>query len=127
VSGVERDPALLTTAPAGSKILSDAGVPASNLKTERLSDMAESIIEHVGEQIDETAQKVSRAASAVADAFEDGVKTARRMAKRGEIAAEELIDDTRKHVKSRPLESMAVILAAGIAAGTLIGLLIRRK
>jgi ElaB/YqjD/DUF883 family membrane-anchored ribosome-binding protein len=49
------------------------------------------------------------------------------MAKRGEDAAEELIDDTRKHVKSRPLESMAVIFAAGIAAGALIGLLIRRR
>jgi ElaB/YqjD/DUF883 family membrane-anchored ribosome-binding protein len=89
--------------------------------------MTQSVIEQMGEQIDETAQKVSRAASAVADAFEDGVITARRMAKRGEVAAEELIDDTRKHVKNRPLESMAVIFAAGIAAGAVIGLLIRRK
>jgi ElaB/YqjD/DUF883 family membrane-anchored ribosome-binding protein len=87
--------------------------------------MAESIFEHVGDQIDETAQKITRAASAVADAFEDGVKTARRVAKRGEIAAEELIDDTKKRVKNNPLESMAVIFAAGVAAGALIGLLIR--
>lgn len=89
--------------------------------------MTQTVFEQMGEQIDETAQKVSRAASAVADAFEDGVITARRMAKRGEHAAEELIDDTKKHVRSHPLETMAVIFAAGIVAGAAIGLIIRRR
>ena len=89
--------------------------------------MTQTVLEQVGEQIDETAQKVSRAASAVADAFEDGIVTARRMAKRGEHAAEELIDDTRKHVQRRPFETIAVILAVGIAAGAVMGLLIKRR
>jgi ElaB/YqjD/DUF883 family membrane-anchored ribosome-binding protein len=89
--------------------------------------MTQSVIEQMGEQIDETAHKVSRAASAVADAFEDGVITARRMAKRGQHAAEELIDDSRKHVQDRPFETLAITFAAGIAAGAAIGWLIRRR
>jgi len=89
--------------------------------------MTLSVLEQMGEQIDETAHKVSRAASAVADAFEDGVITARRMAKRGEHAAEELLDDTRKHVQNRPFETIAVTFAAGIAAGAAIGWMIRRR
>jgi hypothetical protein len=57
--------------------------------------MTQSGLEQTGEQIAETARKASRAASAVAGAVEDGVEAARRVAKQGGDAAEELLDDTK--------------------------------
>jgi ElaB/YqjD/DUF883 family membrane-anchored ribosome-binding protein len=89
--------------------------------------MAQSVLEQMGVQIDETARKASRAASAVADALEDGGGAARRVAKQGSHAATELIDDTRRRVQRHPLETVAATFAAGIAAGTAISWILRRK
>ena len=89
--------------------------------------MAQSIFEQTGEQISETARKASRAASAVADALEDGVGAARRVAKQGGDAAEELLDDTKKRLQRHPVETIAVTFAVGIAAGIGIGWIMRRR
>jgi ElaB/YqjD/DUF883 family membrane-anchored ribosome-binding protein len=89
--------------------------------------MAQSVLEQIGERIDETTHKASRAASAVADAVEDGVDTARRAAKRGTYAATELLDDTKRRVKLRPLEAVAMTFAAGLGVGAAIGLILGRK
>ena len=89
--------------------------------------MTESAFEEMSERIDEAAQKVSRAANAAADALEDGVKTAKRMARRSRNATTEFLDDTRRHVQRRPIETIALIFAAGIAAGAAIGWMIRRR
>jgi hypothetical protein len=89
--------------------------------------MTQSVFEHIGEQIDDTTRKASRAASAVADAVEDGVMTARRAAKRGTYAATDLLDDTRRRVQVRPIETVAMTFAAGIAAGAAISWMMRRK
>ena len=89
--------------------------------------MTQSVLERTGDQIAETARKASRATSAVADAFEDGVEAARRVAKQGGDAAEEFIDDTTKRLQRHPIETVAATFAAGIAAGILIGWVIRRR
>jgi ElaB/YqjD/DUF883 family membrane-anchored ribosome-binding protein len=89
--------------------------------------MAQSMWEQTGDQFSDAAHKASRAASAVTGALEDGVASARRAAKQGGDAAAELIDDTKKRVKQYPLEAVAITLAAGIAAGAAIGLLLRRR
>jgi ElaB/YqjD/DUF883 family membrane-anchored ribosome-binding protein len=89
--------------------------------------MAQSVLKQVGEQIDETARKASRAASAVADALEDGVGAARRTAKHGAYAATEFLDDTKKRVRLHPIETVVATFAAGIAAGAVIGLTMRRR
>jgi len=89
--------------------------------------MAQSVLEQTGEQIAETARKASRAASAVADVLEDGVGAARRVAKQGGDAAEELFDDTVKRLQRHPIETIAVTFAVGMAAGVLIGWMLKRR
>jgi len=88
--------------------------------------MAQSIFEHAGKQMDETTDRATRAASAVAHALEDSVKAARRVAKDGTDAATELVYDTKKRVQRHPFESVAITFAAGIAAGTAIGWMMKR-
>jgi ElaB/YqjD/DUF883 family membrane-anchored ribosome-binding protein len=89
--------------------------------------MAQSLSEKVGVQIDETARKASRAASVVADALEDGCVAARRAAKQGTDAAEELLAKTRKRVQRHPIEAVAAVFAAGIVAGSAIRWLMKRR
>jgi ElaB/YqjD/DUF883 family membrane-anchored ribosome-binding protein len=89
--------------------------------------MAQSVLEQMDEQIDETARKASRAASAVADALEDGVGAARRTAKQGAYVATEFLDDTKKRVRQHPIVTVVATFAAGIAAGAVIGLMMRRR
>ena len=79
------------------------------------------------ERIEETARKASRAASAVADALEDGVGAVRCAAKQGSQAASELYVDTRRRVQRHPVESVAATFAVGIAAGAVIGWMMRRR
>ncbi len=89
--------------------------------------MMQSVLERTGEQVAETARKASRAASAVADALEDGVGAARRVAKQGGDAAEEFIDDTTKRLQRHPVETIVTTFAVGIAAGVMIGWMIKRR
>jgi ElaB/YqjD/DUF883 family membrane-anchored ribosome-binding protein len=89
--------------------------------------MTESVLERTGEQIAETARKASRATSALADAFEDGVEAARRAAKQSGDAAEEFMDDTTKRLQRHPIETVAATFAMGIAAGILIGWMVKRR
>ena len=89
--------------------------------------MAQSVLEQTGEQIAETARKTSRAASAVADALEDGVGAARRVAKQGGDAAEELFDDTVKRLQRHPIETVVVTFTIGVAAGVVIGWMMKRR
>ncbi|MGA3315683.1 MAG: hypothetical protein ABSC64_04510 [Candidatus Korobacteraceae bacterium] len=89
--------------------------------------MAQSVSERTGEQIAETARKASRATSAVADAIEDGVGAARRVAKQGGDAAEELFDDTLKRLQRHPIETIVVTFAVGVTAGIAIGWMMKRR
>jgi ElaB/YqjD/DUF883 family membrane-anchored ribosome-binding protein len=89
--------------------------------------MALTVLERAGEQIADTAHKASRAASAAADALENGVEAARCAAKQGCSSVAELIDDTKRRVQRHPIEMVAAALATGIAVGTAIGCMIRRR
>ena len=89
--------------------------------------MEQSVFEHVGQQIDDTTHKATRAASAIADALEDSVSAARRSARDGADAASEFLYNTKRRLERHPFETVAITLAAGIAAGATIGWLIRRK
>ena len=89
--------------------------------------MSQSVLERTGDQIAETARKASRATSAVADAFDDGVAAARRVAKQSGDAAEEFMDDTTKRLQRHPVETMVVTFAIGVAAGIVIGWMIKRR
>jgi len=89
--------------------------------------MAQSVSERTGEQIAETVRKASRATSAVADAIEDGLGAARRVAKQGGDAAEELFDDTTKRLQRHPIETIVVTFGVGVAAGIAIGWVMKRR
>ena len=89
--------------------------------------MMQSVLEQVSEKVAESAHQAARAASAVKDGLEDRVIAARRMARNGSNAAAELLDDTRTCVKRHPLETVVTTFVAGIAAGTLIGRMMKRK
>ena len=89
--------------------------------------MTQPVLERTGEQIAETARKASRATSAMADAFEDGVEAAKRVAKHSGDAAEEFVDDTTKRLQRHPIETVAATFAIGIAAGILIGWMVKRR
>jgi ElaB/YqjD/DUF883 family membrane-anchored ribosome-binding protein len=89
--------------------------------------MTQSMLDQVGEKAAETAHKASRATSAIADALEDGVAAARRAARQGGCAAEELLDDTKKCVKRHPIETVVTTFVAGMATGALIGWMTKRR
>lgn len=89
--------------------------------------MTQSVLERTVDQIAEPRRKASQATSAVADAIEDGVETAGRIAKQGGDAAEEFIDDTTERLQRHPVETIVVAVAMGIAAGIVIGRMIKRR
>ena len=89
--------------------------------------MAQSVLKQMSGQIDETARNASRTASAVADALEDGVGAAQRVAKQGGRAATELFNDTKRRVQRHPIETVAATFAVGIAAGAMLGWMMRRR
>jgi hypothetical protein len=89
--------------------------------------MAQSVLERTTEHIAESARKASRATSAIADVIEDGVGVARRVAKQGGDAAEEFLDDTTKRLQRHPIETVVATFTAGVAAGILIGWMVKRR
>jgi len=88
--------------------------------------MEQSVFERMGQQIDDTTHKATRAASAVADALEDSVMAARRMGRDGADAAAEILYNTKRRFERHPFETVAITFAAGIAAGTAIGWMMKR-
>jgi hypothetical protein len=88
--------------------------------------MEKSVFEHMGQQMDDTTHKATRTVSAIADALEDGADAARRAVRDGSDAASEFLYDARRRLQRRPIDSLALTLAAGVAAGALIGWMLKR-
>jgi len=89
--------------------------------------MSQTVVERTADHIAESAHGASRATSAVADAIEDGVGVARRAAKQGGDAAEEFLNDTTQRIQRHPVLTVATTFAIGVTAGTLIGLMMKRR
>jgi len=87
----------------------------------------QTVYEQTSEQIADTMHKASRAASAAVEALEDSVGAARRAAKQGGYAAVEFFDDAKRRVQRHPIETVVATLAAGIAAGAVISLMLKKK
>jgi hypothetical protein len=90
-------------------------------------EVKQSVLERTGEHIAESARRASRATAAVADAIGDGVEAAKRAAKQGGDAAEEFLDDTTKRLQRHPVETVVTTFAIGMAAGILIGWMLKRR
>ncbi len=78
-----------------------------------------SLLEKARERLMEAGGEVSRLKTEASQAVEDGVVAARRLARRGRYAAEDLIDDAAHRVKRDPLRSVAIGLAIGFGLGAL--------
>ena len=87
----------------------------------------ESFVEKADAQVTESIRRLSRASSAMADALDEGVGVIKRAVKRSGDVAEELLDDTTQRVKRHPMETMAIAVAFGLAAGLFIGWLMKRR
>ena len=74
---------------------------------------------HLGERLMEVGGEVSRLKTEASQAVEDGVAAARRLARRGRNATEDLIDDAARHIRHEPLRSVVVGLAIGFGLGAL--------
>lgn len=81
--------------------------------------MAKSVVDTTTDYISDSARKASQFTSSAADVIEDGLDTAKRAARDSCDAIEEFVHDTTRRVKRRPMESVLLALAVGIAFGFL--------
>ncbi|MEK7830200.1 MAG: hypothetical protein AAB401_03895 [Acidobacteriota bacterium] len=86
------------------------------------------------EALDTTTEQVVRAGLKVealkeqaSQSIEDGIEDAKRMAKRGRYAAEDLMEDTAHRIKQDPLRSVGVTFGIGFGLGAIVGLLAAHK
>jgi ElaB/YqjD/DUF883 family membrane-anchored ribosome-binding protein len=86
----------------------------SNLidKTSDLIDKAPSV--------DQVLREVSRIKEVVTEAVEDGVKQAVKAYKDGRQSADDIIHDTKRMVKQKPLEAVGIVFAVGVLTGALL-------
>ena len=78
-----------------------------------------SLLGKARERLMEIGGEVSRLKTEASEAVEDRVVAARRLARRGRYAAEDLIDDAAHRVKRDPLRAMAIGLVVGFGVGAL--------
>lgn len=83
--------------------------------------MAKSVVDKTTDYIGESARKASQFTASAADAIEDGMETAKRAARDGCDVVEEFVHDTTRRVKRRPIESVLLALAVGLAFGFVVG------
>jgi ElaB/YqjD/DUF883 family membrane-anchored ribosome-binding protein len=89
--------------------------------------MTQTVLERAGEQIAETVEKASRTTANIGKRLYEQLDETKIVAKRGVRAAEELLDDTRSHIKKHPATSVAGAFVAGLLLGAVAGWMIRRK
>ena len=75
---------------------------------------------HVGERLVEVGGEATRLKTAASHAVEDAVTEAKRFARRGRYAAEDLVENAAHRVKHDPLRSVAFGFALGISIGALV-------
>ena len=74
---------------------------------------------HVGERLVEVGGEAARLKTAASHAAEDAVTKAKRFAKRGRYAAEDVMEDAAHRVKRDPLRSVGLGFAIGLSLGAL--------
>ena len=90
--------------------------------------MSQTILDKTTETIGESADQASHATSAVADAItQDGGGAARRAAKQGGDAVEEILNDTTLGIQRQPLLTVALTFAVGFTAGALIVMIVKQR
>src|SRR5215510_3185820 len=81
---------------------------------------------HMSERVAHVGAEASRVRTRASHAFEDAMVEAKRLAKRGRYAAEDLVDDAAYRIKRDPLRSVAITFGVGFGVGLVAGLLVGR-
>lgn len=89
--------------------------------------MTTTVLEKTTEQLSETMEKASRATAKMGDLLQDKFESARRVAKKGAHAAEEILDETKQQIRHRPLGFVAATFGIGVLAGFVIGWASKRR
>jgi hypothetical protein len=77
--------------------------------------------------VDEVLREVSRISTTVTEAVEEGFKSAVKAVEQTRQATEDMIDDGKRMMRRKPVESAGVIFAAGMMAGAFITWLACRR
>jgi ElaB/YqjD/DUF883 family membrane-anchored ribosome-binding protein len=77
--------------------------------------------------VDDVLREVSRMRTVISEAVDDGVRSALRVVDQGRDAAEDALKDVRKAVHKNPLQSLGIVFAVGVVAGSLIAWLGSRR
>ena len=80
-----------------------------------------------GAQVAQVGVEAARVKERMEQAVEDGLTAARRAAKRGRYAAEDLLDETTHCVKQNPISAVAVSFWAGFGLGAIAALIASRN
>jgi ElaB/YqjD/DUF883 family membrane-anchored ribosome-binding protein len=72
-----------------------------------------------GAKVADVGVEAARIKETVEHAVEDGIIAARRAAKHGRYAAEDLVDEATHYVKQNPLSAVAISFWAGLGLGAL--------
>jgi ABC-type transporter Mla subunit MlaD len=89
--------------------------------------MSQTVMDRTVEHIADSAQQASRATNAVADAIGNGLGALKRAAKQGGDAAEEFLNDTTQRIQRHSVLTVAATFAVGLAAGAMLGWMMRRE
>ena len=89
--------------------------------------MSQTVMEKTADAISDSVHQASRATSAITDAIEDGVGVIRHAAKHGYDAAEEILDDTARRLQRHFALTVTATFAVGVAAGAVIGWMMKRR
>jgi ElaB/YqjD/DUF883 family membrane-anchored ribosome-binding protein len=99
---------------------------AKELNQKELNLMLADVLEKPA-TVEDARREVSKIRSIVTDAVEDGVRSARQAIKHGRNTAEDVIEEAQHTVKQRPLQTMGLVFAAGVLAGSFLGWLEFRR
>ena len=80
----------------------------------------------LGAKVVQVGSEAERLRDTVTQAVEDTVKSAKRAAKQGREAVEDLVDEATYSIKRHPRQAVGLTLGVGFALGTLFGLALSR-
>jgi ElaB/YqjD/DUF883 family membrane-anchored ribosome-binding protein len=92
------------------------------MNAENLSRMGNQVRDNVAE----IAEKAKDISSKVKERLDDTYDDLGRSVRRAKVIAEDRLDDARRHIKKRPISSVATVAAGAFAVGILTGWLIGR-
>jgi ElaB/YqjD/DUF883 family membrane-anchored ribosome-binding protein len=93
---------------------------ASMLQTEWWKENTSQASREAEQRLAHFGRGAVRMKTAIAEKIDDGMNTARRAAKNGYRAAEDLADDTTHRIKRDPVRAVGICFVAGVAAGWLL-------